>query len=181
MARSTGVTGSERVLRVAAAKGIAIVAIGGTFAAAAILISWPRATRQRVVPSIDAGPSVALLSSRAISVHVLELPRAISRLAPEVEATRVRTSVEKPTPLPDASASFVVSADPSPVRVIDEPPLLASRSSAYGSELIRMSNVPIDRKDPSRQAGALTRAMGTTAGAFRTAGISVAGAFKKVF
>jgi hypothetical protein len=38
----------------------------------------------------------------------------------------------------------------------------------------------VDGNEPSRP-GALTRAMGTTAGAFRTAGSSVAGAFKKVF
>jgi hypothetical protein len=38
----------------------------------------------------------------------------------------------------------------------------------------------VDAKESPRP-GALTRAMGTTAGAFRTAGTSVAGAFKKVF
>jgi hypothetical protein len=168
-------------LRAAPAKGLAIVTIAGTFVAAAILLVWP-------VPTKSPGGS-ALITARVIPIQMVQLPRATRDIAVLPRAAR-RHAAAHGAMRTKSGATVALAAAPAPrapapesqlVPAADERPLLASRSSATASDLVRMSSVPVDRKEPSRPPGALTRAMGTTADAFRTAGSSVAGAFKKVF
>jgi hypothetical protein len=168
-------------LRAAPAKGLAIVTIAGTFVAAAILLVWP-------VPTKSPGGS-APITARAIPIQTLELPRATLDIT--VLPGAVRRHAAAPGAMRTKSGETVaLAAAPAPpapapewqfVTAADERPLLASRSSATTSDLVQMSSVPVDRKEPSRPSGALTRAMGTTADAFRTASSSVAGALRKVF
>jgi hypothetical protein len=161
-------------LRAVPAKGLAIGAISGTFVAAAILLGWPESPAgpgARVVESAE-----PLIASRALAIDILNLP--LARTQPvtlpierrSANAVQPSIAADSPEPTPETPAA----------QSVEEPPLLASRSSAFASDLPRMSGMAVDGNEPSRP-GALTRAMGTTAGAFRTAGSSVAGAFKKVF
>jgi hypothetical protein len=165
-------------LRAVPAKGLAIGAIGGTFAAAAILLGWPEApvgpdARTPVAPS-----SAPLIASRAITIDIVNLP--LAKRQPATRLLAVRSAEAVPPPIPIAVDSQDPMPDTPTARSVEEPPLLVSRSSAFASDLPRLSSMSVDAKEPSRQ-DALTRAMGTTAGAFRTAGSSVAGALKKVF
>ncbi len=176
MALSSGDAGTEHALRSATAKGLAIGAIAGTFAAAAILIAWPEPTKAPDTATLDTDRPAPLITSRAVSIDLVGLPRARRAAIPSSNTAPAQVAVE-------------IAATPEPVAqnqaapAIDEAPLLSSRSIAWVSEEMRVSSVSlsVETDDPSRRGGALTRAMGTTAGAFRTAGTSVAGALKKVF
>lgn len=191
MALSSGDAGTEHALRSATAKGLAIGAIAGTFAAAAILIAWPEPTKAPDTARLDADRATPLVTSRAVPIDLVELPRtrrtatASSNAAPARVAVHVaaRATPAETVPQPTASDTPEPVAQNEADPAIDEEPLLSSRSIALVSEEMRVStvSVSVETDDPSRRGGALTRAMGTTAGAFRTAGTSVAGAFKKVF
>jgi hypothetical protein len=189
MAVSSGDAGTERALRSAAAKGLAIGGIAGTFAAAAILIAWPEPTKAPDTARLDADrPTPLLITSRAVPIDLVELPRArraeigSSNTAPARVAVQAAARATAPETVP-APATPEPVAQNQAAPAIDEEPLLSSRSIAMVSEEMRVSSVSVSAEtdDSSRRGGALTRAMGTTAGAFRTAGTSVAGAFKKVF
>jgi hypothetical protein len=188
MALSSGDAGTEHALRSATAKGMAIGAIAGTFAAAAILIAWPEPTKAPDTASLDADRPAPLITSRAVSIDLVELPRArraaitSSNAAPEQVAVQIAPRATAPEIVP-APATPEPVAQNQAAPAITEEPLLTSRSITLASEAMRASriSVSVDTNESSRRGGALTRAMGTTAGAFRTAGTSVAGAFKKVF
>ena len=175
MARSSGDAGTEHALREATAKGLAIGAIAGTFAAAAILIAWPEPTKAPDTARLEADRPTPLITSRAVPIDLVELPRTRRAEIASSNTAPARVAVQVATPEPVAENQ----ATPA----IDEEPLLSSRSIALVSQEMRVSSVSVsvETDGPSRRGGALARAMGTTAGALRTAGTSVAGAFKKVF
>jgi hypothetical protein len=162
-------------LRAAPAKGLAIGAIAGTFTIAAILLGWP-----------DPAP---LLVSRVIPMDVRGLPLVRTRppaLSLEQHSRPARPPVAtrpaEAVPLSIAAISPEPAAESPAVRSVEEPPMLSSRSmTTFSANLIRVSRGSVETPEPSRQSGAVTRAMGTTAGAFRTAGTSVASAFRRVF
>jgi hypothetical protein len=162
------------VLRAAQAKGLAIGAIAGTFTAAAILLGWPE--------------SPPLIVSRAIQIDMRGLPLVRTRpvavsVEPHARPPRqpVAARPADAVPLSVASTSPEPVAETPAVQPVEEPPMLSSRPMTSGANLMGMSRVSVETPESSRQSGALTRAMGTTAGAFRTAGTSVASAFRRVF
>jgi hypothetical protein len=192
MALSTGDAGTEHALRSATAKGLAIGAIAGTFAAAAMLIAWPEPTKEPDTARLDADRPAPLITPRAVPIGLVEVPRTrraairSSKTAPAQTAIHVAARVTMPpeaVPLPTVPAAPEPGARNEAAPAIDEEALLTSRSIAFGSEAMPVSSVsvPVELAESPRRSGALTRAMGTTADAFRTAGTSVVGAFRKVF
>jgi hypothetical protein len=165
-------------LRAAAAKGMAIGAIAGTFVAAAILIVWPERTQAPDPPAMDADRPAPLITSRPLPIDFVEGPRArrAARGSSTTAPPPMVVQIVAPATTEPAARSQAAPA-------IGEEPLLSSRSVALASELMPVSSVSVsvETDESSRRGGVLTRAMGTTAGAFRTAGTSVAGALKKVF
>jgi hypothetical protein len=177
-------------MRAAAAKALATGMIAATIVAALILIAWPQ---RSALPVDQAGGRNTPIAGRAISVGVIGFPNVglVRSLEPSVrkealEKTRDPVVVARQMPV-DIAALWNAASSPDAhaarpgARAIEEHPLLPGRPIAFVSELRAVSSMPISNQEPSRRGGALTRAMGTTAGAFRIAGTSVAGALKKVF
>lgn len=176
-------------MRAAAAKALASGMIAATVVAALILIAWPQ---RSALPVDQAGGRNTPIAGRAISVGVVGFPdaRLLRSLEPSVrKEAREKTRdpvVARQMPVDIAALGNAASlpdahARRPGARGVEEHPLLPGRPIACVSELRRVSSVAISNEEPSRRGGALTRAMGTTAGAFRIAGTSVAGALKKVF
>jgi hypothetical protein len=174
MSLTIGDAAPAQPLRGTTAKAVALGTIAAVVAAALILRA----------PSRDV-PRTSV-SARLIPITILALPRAASRApmidsvkpdAPRVRATVARVAAgaiapeEAPAQMPDSSAPNDEPSEPSP---------LDSRSMTFVAEPRLVEGAQIVSIDAARR-GAITRALGTTAGAFRTAGSSVAGAFRKVF
>jgi len=190
MASSTGDAGTEHALSSATAKSLAIAAIAGMFAAAAILIAWPEPTQAPDTARLDADRPAPLITSRAVPIDIVGLPRArlaaigssnTGRTRPAIHVVRVTTPAEAVL-LPTVRATPEPPAQNEAAPAVGDEPPLPSRSIALAFEPMRVSSVSVAAQtDESSRRGPLTRAMGTTAGAFRTAGSSVATAFRKVF
>ncbi|MGH9314403.1 MAG: hypothetical protein ACRD1S_14560 [Vicinamibacterales bacterium] len=167
-------------LRAAAAKGMAIGTIAATVAAALIVIAWPERPTAPVVEADRPGAQIAApeIHLRAPSIEAPSIEkRAPERARAPVVARAIPVEI---TALPNAVGSPDAGPDRPGARAVEETPPLASRSIAFVSEPMQVARASIGEVEPPRR-GALTRAMGTAAGAFRTAGTSVAGALKKVF